>query len=1229
MYQSFFNLSNKPFRLSPDPRFFFPSRGHKRALAYLRYGLSQDEGFVVITGAPGTGKTTLAKILLQEMDDKHVVVAHLTTTQLDADDMLRMVAASFGLRYEGLDKTGLLKALEHFLLARARERKRALLVIDEAQNLPARSLEELRMLSNLQVGDKALVQTFLLGQAQFRQMLDDPNLEQLRQRVIANYHLSPLASDECQRYIETRLEMVGWNNDPHFAEVAYEMIQEYTAGIPRRINMLCDRVLLYCCMEETHEVTGEVIQFVTKELDQEVSGKPLDIITEEDLAKSQEIVVESFKSRFGTNKKNRRPAKSARIMEGRGTGGDDESELAEKQKKRATASARKQKSTTNKDSAAKGNGANHKPDKNGGGEQVVGNTIKQRPSRKPDLSGSDHHPGHAEISDRDLFRVIPGGKPDEQFGKPAIPKRPSLPALQAQPSAEDVVQRRILRLVLAYHRSPSRFPGLDNASQPLPEGISELLELAVADDQVLNRVSPAAVMGISPVMLRAAVRFFIRRALFVVDGDDYRVLGLQPGAPQSLVEKHYDLLMRLLRQDKQRGSADSVTRVGQAYESLSRIDQAKQGPPPTGVSLPVPQSPPAAPWAETSAMSSIELTDNDSDELTIDFDVINKQEIAPPRSPFVGKPNEIFAPQTNFARKRLRYAGQLAVGGFGALVFILGLYIVQMEPSDSPVKPGKTVVKNGQQDRSVDFERQRQRGLRFSDGFANPPNRAEFANQGTQQPIVSKPESGDRAVFAESASIEQGTMSNQDKQLVAQLEEIARLETQKQRDQQKVASSAQVKPLAIPPRKAGPRQKLVKNRVREPQSVQTRKPVSHSRKSNRIAGNLNQLNITSKPMQTRTTRQNKVVISKKAESKVTLTVAPKSYKGKEIALASKTQVSKAQSTPTTQPKAAQPKAPTAQSATRPRSVSNSRLVTIATNKNLVKNKPRTITTNPTIKSSLIPGQPKVSNRDLNGLLSQFSSAYKTGNLDEIMSVFAPNARTNNQTSPSGIRKDYIDLFKTTRARNMAFNDINWARETNHARGVGHYTATITLKSGGNPQIYSGEVTLQVQNRAGKLKITRFYYTGQAQKSTKKVISAKPATRPKPRVAPTITTKSVLPTAVELQTLVVKFLSTYAKGDLKGLMALFAEDAKTNDQPNKAGIRKDHLDLFNSTQVRQMTINNFVWANEGTRSNGVGDFQVMIQPNNSGKFTTVKGKIRIIAQKTPGGVFITHLLHTIK
>jgi len=278
MYETFYKLRDKPFQLGPDPRFFFGSRSHKRAMAYLRYGLNQGEGFIVITGDIGTGKTTLMRTLFTDLVRENVVAAQLVTTQLEADDMLRMVSASFGLAHEGISKAGLLKNLETFLAARAREGKRVLLVVDEAQNIPVRSLEELRMLSNFQTGDKALLQSFLLGQAEFRHTLQSDGMEQLRQRVIAAYHLDPLDADETQSYIEHRLRRAGWTGDPTFTDAAYAAIHQATGGIPRRINTFCDRLLLYGFLEEIHEIDGETVAAVDEELRQETprSNRPLE-----------------------------------------------------------------------------------------------------------------------------------------------------------------------------------------------------------------------------------------------------------------------------------------------------------------------------------------------------------------------------------------------------------------------------------------------------------------------------------------------------------------------------------------------------------------------------------------------------------------------------------------------------------------------------------------------------------------------------------------------------------------------------------------------------------------------------------------------------------------------------------------------------------------------------------------------------------------------------------------
>ncbi len=267
MYIGYYGFSGKPFQLSPDPKFFFGSSTHSRALAYLRYGLSQGEGFIVITGGIGTGKTTLVKSLFGELDSNRVVAAQLVTTQLEADDLLRSVVAAFGLPYEGAGKAVLLKHFENFLLVQAQHGRRVLLIVDEAQNLPVRSLEELRMLSNFQVAETPLLQSFLLGQEEFRQTLQDPGMEQLRQRVIASCHLNPLSDTEIRPYIEHRLQIVGWRGDfPHFDESAYTAIHRYTQGVPRRVNVFCDRLLLYGFLEEMRGFPEAAVDAVGREM---------------------------------------------------------------------------------------------------------------------------------------------------------------------------------------------------------------------------------------------------------------------------------------------------------------------------------------------------------------------------------------------------------------------------------------------------------------------------------------------------------------------------------------------------------------------------------------------------------------------------------------------------------------------------------------------------------------------------------------------------------------------------------------------------------------------------------------------------------------------------------------------------------------------------------------------------------------------------------------------------
>ena len=270
MYESFYGLTGKPFQLNPDPAFYFGSRGHKRAFAYLQYGVYQSEGFIVITGEIGAGKTTIVRSLFEQLDRDRLVAAQLVSTQLDADDVLRSVSAAFGLPAKAVDKATLLASLEAFLCQLAIDGKRALLVVDEAQNLTPRAVEELRMLSNFQLGEQALLQSFLIGQPELRDMMHGQQMQQLRQRVIASYHLGPMDKAETQAYIEHRLVHVGWKGDPSIDAAAFELIYTLSGGIPRRINTICNRLLLAGYLQEKHAFGTDDVQAIAREIREEL-----------------------------------------------------------------------------------------------------------------------------------------------------------------------------------------------------------------------------------------------------------------------------------------------------------------------------------------------------------------------------------------------------------------------------------------------------------------------------------------------------------------------------------------------------------------------------------------------------------------------------------------------------------------------------------------------------------------------------------------------------------------------------------------------------------------------------------------------------------------------------------------------------------------------------------------------------------------------------------------------
>jgi UDP-N-acetylglucosamine 2-epimerase len=270
MYESHFGLSGSPFQLNPDPAFYFDSRGHSNALAYLKFGAHQGEGFIVVTGEIGAGKTTLVRTLLEGLNPEQVVAAQVVSTQLESGELLQAILMSFGIASASNSKAHLIGSLEAFLTSLAAKGRRALLIIDEAQNLKHEAVEELRMLSNFQLGKYGLLQSFLVGQPELRQLLQSKSMEQLRQRVIASCHLGPLAPAETQAYIEHRLRLVGWANRPEFAPDAFERIHAWTGGVPRKINRLCNRLLLGAFLSNDDQISALLVDRTAGELKSEI-----------------------------------------------------------------------------------------------------------------------------------------------------------------------------------------------------------------------------------------------------------------------------------------------------------------------------------------------------------------------------------------------------------------------------------------------------------------------------------------------------------------------------------------------------------------------------------------------------------------------------------------------------------------------------------------------------------------------------------------------------------------------------------------------------------------------------------------------------------------------------------------------------------------------------------------------------------------------------------------------
>ena len=275
MHEEYYGFVEKPFSLTPDPKYLYKSESHANAFELLQYAIRRREGFVVVTGDIGTGKTTLCRAILDQLDRK-TFTALVLNPFISEEDLLRIILQDFGVvsrdeikrgRLVGVSKQELIDTLNEFLLSLLPLRAGALLIIDEAQNLPRQVLEQIRILSNLETDKEKLLQIVLVGQLNLKDLLRSPELRQLDQRVSIRYELKPLTREETGAYVAHRLTIAGGGSVVSFAPKALELVHRYTAGIPRLINLVCDRALLGGFSARTNRITPQMVTVAAGGLD--------------------------------------------------------------------------------------------------------------------------------------------------------------------------------------------------------------------------------------------------------------------------------------------------------------------------------------------------------------------------------------------------------------------------------------------------------------------------------------------------------------------------------------------------------------------------------------------------------------------------------------------------------------------------------------------------------------------------------------------------------------------------------------------------------------------------------------------------------------------------------------------------------------------------------------------------------------------------------------------------
>lgn len=270
MYDEFYGFRDAPFHITPDPRFLFFSDKHREAFNHVLFGIRERKGFIQITGEVGAGKTTICRAILTELGSSCRTALILNPT-VTSTQLLRMILIELGLEPRKVDRTAYLEVLNRYLLEQAEAGHDVVLFIDEAQDLDAELLEQVRLLSNLETDRRKLLQIVLIGQPELRAKLEDPALRQLRQRITVRYHLRPLDREETTRYISHRLRVAGADGRPTFTSWAIRSVHRYSGGVPRLVNAVCDKTLLYGYVNGTYELDRRAVRHAIRELEGDVA----------------------------------------------------------------------------------------------------------------------------------------------------------------------------------------------------------------------------------------------------------------------------------------------------------------------------------------------------------------------------------------------------------------------------------------------------------------------------------------------------------------------------------------------------------------------------------------------------------------------------------------------------------------------------------------------------------------------------------------------------------------------------------------------------------------------------------------------------------------------------------------------------------------------------------------------------------------------------------------------